>query len=228
MVANPITAWSYSRLALYEMCPAAFKYKNINKLPDPPGPGMARGNEIHKALADHILKGTARPDILKPGTKGSTFANIVDEIKSFPKDDRIVEEQWGFTKAWKATGWFGKETWWRVVLDVGVVYDDATAEVVDWKTGKKYDTNEDQMSQFAVAVVSRMPHIVKVTTRLAYLDTGQEEFAEFKASEVPKLKAGFEKRVGAMIGDHVFPARPNDKCKFCNFSKSKGGPCRFG
>lgn len=228
MTANTLTAWSYSRLALYEMCPFAFKCKNIDKLPDPPGPAMDRGNKIHKEMANYVTAATAScPDVLAPSAKGSAFKKLCSEIRSFPADDRVVEQQWGFTKAWKATGWFGKETWWRVVLDVGVVYPDNTAEVIDWKTGKKYATNEDQMSQFAVATVARFPHVTHVSTRLVYLDTGQEEFAEFSAAQVPSLKLGFEKRVAQMLGDTTFPARPNDKCKWCNFSKDKGGPCRF-
>lgn len=230
MVANPIKAWSYSRLALYEMCPFAFKCKNIDKLPDPPGPAMARGNEIHKEMANYVasVSGAVLPSVLAPTAKGRTHLRLVNEVRALPKADKIVEEQWGFTKGWKGTGWFGKDTWWRVILDVGVIYADNTAEVIDWKTGKKYDTNEDQMSQFAVAIVARFPHVTHVSTRLAYLDTGQEEIAEFSSRDVPKLKAEFEKRVAAMTGDHTFPMRPNDKCKWCNFSKSKGGPCRFG
>ena len=35
---NGVTAWSYSRLSDYQQCPAKFKHKHMDKLPDPPGP----------------------------------------------------------------------------------------------------------------------------------------------------------------------------------------------
>lgn len=229
IVSTKVTAWSYSRLALFELCPAQFKYKNIDKLPDPPGPAMDRGNKVHKELADYLLRsGAPKPDVLKAGQKGAALAKQADELRAMDPSRRIVEQQWGFTAKFKPCAWFGKDTWWRVVLDVGAVYPDDTADVRDWKTGKKYDTNDDQMRQFALAVFKRFPSVKAVTTGLWYVDTGDEELAEFTKSDEPAIESDVKTRVHRMLTAETFSPRPNDKCRFCNFSKSKGGPCSFG
>ena len=56
-----VTAWSYSRLELYERCPFAFHQKHIAKLPDPGGPAMQRGNIIHKLAEEHALGRLTHP-----------------------------------------------------------------------------------------------------------------------------------------------------------------------
>ena len=44
-----ITTWSYSRWTTYEDCPARARYKFLDRLPDPSGPGEDRGTALHKA-----------------------------------------------------------------------------------------------------------------------------------------------------------------------------------
>ncbi len=221
MPVNAVKAWSYSRIALYEQCPLRFKLKHIDKLPEPQSDAMARGDRIHKTLATCL---TNKSFPLPPETK--KFEWLLKELRKAP--DVIVEQQWGFTKQWKPTGWFGKDTWFRAVLDVAVMYDDLTAEVGDWKTGKKYGSNNDQMELFGLSLLCQYKPVTYVTTRLVYLDSGDQEFAEFTRGEVPQLKAKWEAKVKPMFEDTVFAARPNDKCRWCHYRRDNGGPCRFG
>jgi hypothetical protein len=220
---NAVTAWSYSRLAQWETCPAQFKYKHLDKLKEEQSAAMARGDKIHKAAAVYVTSpATTRP------TELSKFSQLIDELRDMPADIRVVEQQWGFNKNWRPTGWFGKDTWLRVILDAGVVYPDGTADVVDFKTGKKYGTNADQMELFALATFCRYPHLNHVTTRLWYLDSGDEEVAEFEQSDRTEMQQKWEARVTPLFADTVFAPRPNEKCLWCAFARSKNGPCRFG
>lgn len=220
-----VTAWSHSRLALYETCPAQFKYKHIDKLPDPASPAMARGDAIHKSIAAYI---TNKAEDLVPDAKRSKLAYLIDNFRAWPETDKVVEQQWGFTSAWKPTGWFAKDTWFRSTLDAAALYEDLTGEVVDWKTGKRYGSNDDQMELFALSFMCQYAPATHVTTRLAYIDSGEEEFAEFPVNEKDKLRDKWTARANVMFNDTTFVPRPNEKCRFCAFSKSKGGPCRFG
>ena len=161
-MSNGITAWSYSRWAMYETCPAQFKYKHIDRLPDPGSAAMQRGNDVHKA-GENYLKGTVK-------TLAPEFTHFKDQMKSLKKLQPMVEQQWGFTADWQPTSWFGSNTWLRIVCDVAIEYDDNTAEVIDFKTGKKYSTNEDQIELFSGAPFMRNPDIEHVTARLWYLD----------------------------------------------------------
>ena len=217
-----VTAWSYSRIALWEECPYKFKLKHIDKLKEEQSPAMARGDKVHKGLAAHITGEAPMPPEAKP------FCGLVAELRTMPADNRVVEQQWGFNKSWRSVGWFDKACWVRVILDAGVVYPDGTADVVDFKTGKKYGTNADQMELFALATFCRFPHLSHVTTRLWYLDSGDEDVAEFEQDARSEMIEKWEKRVAPMFADTTFAPRPNDKCKWCSFSKSKGGPCKFG
>ena len=110
-MANLVKAWSYSRLADYEQCPAKFKYKHIDRLPDPGSAAMQRGSDIHKA-GENFLKGKGK---LTPEYK--YFKKEMAELKQLSP---LVEQQWGFTANWEQTGWFGNDTWLRIVCDVAV------------------------------------------------------------------------------------------------------------
>lgn len=219
-----VTAWSYSRYADYAQCPLRFKLKVIDKIQEPASPAMARGNTVHKALAQYIEGRGELPQEVKSPYHASLYA----EMRGFPAEDKVVEQQMGFTAHWEPTGWFAKDTWLRVVWDLALMYEDLTGEVVDHKTGKKYGTNTDQMELFGLSFFCKYKLAKHVTTRLVYIDSGDEEIAEFSADAVAPLKAKWEAKVAPMFTDTVFAPRPNDKCRFCHFAKSKLNLCKFG
>ena len=225
-----ITAWSYSRFACYALCPLQFKFKHIDKLPTPGSPAMQRGNEIHVGTANY-LKGAAA-GLPKEVLANPVITDLVQQIHAFPNKE--IEQQWGYGAHWEPTGWFDRgnaKVWFRSVLDVGVMYEDLTFEAVDWKTGKRYGNNEEQMETQAIAVFQRFKPVTHVTTRLAYVDemgNNPFEFYEFKDVQLQSLKDKWTKKVQPMFNDTIFAPRPNEKCRFCDFSKSKGGQCAFG
>lgn len=224
---NGVTAWSYSRYEVYALCPLKFKLRYIDKLPEPQAPAMARGNRVHVEMAAY-LKWATTP--LPAEFTHAKHVQLAEELRAMP--DKQVEQQWGFTRTWAPTGWFGGDTWFRSILDVGVLYEDMTFEDIDWKTGKRYGSNDDQMETQALAIMCRIKPVTHVTTRLVYLDIGEEEFAEFPASDKEKLMRKWEVKVAPMFADDMFVARPNDKCKWCAFSRSnwtgENRLCKFG
>jgi hypothetical protein len=229
-MSNGVTAWSYSRYADHARCPLYFKEKYVTKsIKEKPSPQMERGDKIHKGIAAW-LKGEAE------GCPREAFQNpraeqILLELRQMPPAQLIVEQQWGFNANWKATGWFGGDTWWRAILDVGLVYPDMTAEACDWKTGKRYASNEEQTESFALSVMCRFPPVTHVTTRLIYLDEkGKdiEDIAEYPATHRQRLIDKWTRKVEPMFTDKVFAPRPNEKCKWCPLARSQGGKCAFG
>lgn len=221
---NPIKAWSYSRYATYAQCPLQFKLRYIDKVPEPKAPAMERGDKIHKEIARWLthMVGALPAEVFRL----PRMEKLLLEVNAAP--NKVVEQQWGYTVTWEPTGWFAKDTWFRSVLDVGIAYEDMTVEAIDWKTGKRYQSNDDQMETQAIAIMARLKPTRHVTTRLVYLDIGQEEFAEFPAHVLPSLQTKWEHKVAPMFVDEVFAPRPNDKCRFCAFSRSAGGQCAFG
>lgn len=228
MTTPALTAWSYSRFAVYDQCPLKFKLQVLEGAKFTPSAAMQRGDRLHRSVASYITGGIAlEPDVVK----FPYVQKLVGELREF--EDKVVEQQWGFTRAWQPTGWFskdkGKETWFRNILDVAVLYEDMGADVIDWKSGKRYDSNADQMELNALSLFRHFKPAVTVTTRMVYFDSGQEDAADFKKSDEPALIAKWERKIEPMFTDTAFLPRPNDKCRFCDFAKSKGtGKCRYG
>lgn len=235
-----VTAWSYSRYADYELCPLRFKLKHIDRLPDPGSAAMVRGSDIHKE-GENYLKLPAGRGGKAPATVPSTYAHFKTEMAELHSLSPMVEQQWGFTATWEPTSWFGKETWLRVVCDVAVYYDDDTLDIIDFKTGRKYTTNEDQIELFSMGGFARFPEVNHVTARLWYLDiadgpsdgdphedsTANTTIREYTRDEFDEAKLKWEDKIQPMFVDTKFPPRANEKCKWCPYSKSKGGPCKF-
>lgn len=218
-----VTAWSYSRYNAYELCPLRFKLQFIDKAAKITSPAMERGDRIHKAIASYLTGKAGFPE------DAEKFRTLLTEFANFDAAaDKLVEIQWAYTREWKPTTWFGKDVYVRTILDAAVGYEDLTADVVDHKTGKKYESNDDQMELFAVSFFSQYKPFLHVTTRLWYIDTGQEEIAEFDRKDYEKLRDKWDAKVRPMLSDTVFAPRPNHRCPTCPFGKSTGGQCKFG
>lgn len=212
--------WSYSRYEAYALCPLKYKLKFIDKLPEPGSPAMERGNVVHKEAADYIsAKRSDLPDSC------SSFRVLMKQLRGL---NPVVEEKWGFTRNWRPTGFFDKKVWLRSILDAGVVYDDDTAEVIDHKTGKRYATNDAQVELFALTAFRHWPSVKHVTTRLWYLDSGEEVVNSFKREDAEKLQTKWEKNTAPMFEQQNWRAKPNDKCRWCHFRRSNEGPCSYG
>lgn len=230
-MSNGVTAWSYSRWADYDQCPLKFKLKHIDKIKEPGSPAMQRGSDIHKE-GELYLKAPKRPK--KVPESYEYFAKEMEQLHGLKPR---VELQLGFTQNWTPaspsrndpTGWFARDTWLRIVCDVDVRYDDGTADIIDFKTGRRYDTNEHQVELFSCAPFMEDPNIQSVTTRLWYLDqpTDNEVIREYSRKDYEAIKRDWTKRVVPMFVDKRFAPKPNPKCRFCHFRKENGGPCKY-
>jgi hypothetical protein len=219
-----VTAWSYSRYADYKLCPFKFKCKHIDRIKDQGSAAMDRGSAIHKE--GEVFLSTPGKRAVPASYKA--FQSQMLELKALKP---VVEQQWGFTQQWTPTGWFGNDTWLRIVLDAGVRYEDNTADVIDFKTGKKYATNEEQVELFSTAPFMKWPDTTHVTTRLWYLDVPDKDenevIREYTRRDYDLIRKDWTKRVVPMFNDTKFAPRPNDKCKWCSYRKEAGGPCKF-
>lgn len=192
---------------------------------------MDRGSAIHK-LGEDYLKAPKKPRNVPK--EYEYFKGQMDQLFSLKPR---VELQLGFTDKWTPatastrdpTGWFAKDTWLRIVCDVDVRYEDNTADIIDFKTGKIYETNEEQVELFSTAPFMEDSSITAVTTRLWYLDQpkNNEIIREYTRKDYELIKKDWAKRVKPMFVDKRFAPRPNQKCGWCHFRKANGGPCQY-
>lgn len=222
---SAVKAWSFSAYDLYYQCPLKYKLEKIDKLKRRDSPALKRGREVHDIIAKYLSKETDELPMSAVLAKNAraTYA----EFRTF--DDVIIEKKWAFNSSWKSTAYFGQDTWLRSVIDAGVLYEDMSAEVIDHKTGQKRSGYMDQLELFATTVFCQMPAVTHVTTRLQFVDFEEDpEIEEFPARVKDSLIAKWNKKVEPMFNDTTFNPRPSDKCVFCDFSRSKGGQCRYG
>jgi len=223
-----VDSWSYSRYADYKQCPLKFKLKHIDKRKEPGSPAMQRGNDIHHVAENYVQIDPKVKVALPPELVG-----VQREADYLRGQDAIVEVAWGFTREWTwigRAGWFGSDVWLRAKADAHVVYDDDTMLLVDWKSGKKYDTNEEQVELFALAGFMRYPNVVEVDTRLWYTDAkpdDNEVQRVYTRSDAGRIQKDWERKTTPMFNDRKFAPTPNDRCRWCHFRASNGGPCRF-
>ena len=218
-----ITAWSYSRFSVYEPsvggCPAKAHYKFNLKLPDPMGPAVERGGEIHKHAETYLRTG---------GTVPPTLKLIKKDIQIMRKAKATPELEWAVTNSWTQTGWWERDVWARAKLDV-LIEAEEHVEITDFKTGQYkpedpgYGMQLELYAVFGFAV--KAP--AKIKTRLLFTDAGKSVENEFRQQDYPGLKKLWEKRVKPMMTDTVFAPNPGNACRWCPYSKSKGGPCQY-
>lgn len=228
---NRLTAWSYSRLSTYEKCALQAKYKYIDKLPEPASDALERGSQIHDQLAQYIRGDLPYDNAYAPSViAGWTyFSKLINQLRDLKP---LVEQQWGYDRAWQTAGWFGSSTWFRSVLDAAVVYPDGTCDVVDFKTGKPYPQDTAKQAElYAISMVRRYPEITHVTVRFWYVDEvqrGAEAVYRFSREQAEAAMPRWEKKAERMLSDEIMAPRPGSHCNWCPFAKTKGGPCKYG
>lgn len=227
-MANIPLPWSPSKLACYEQCPRQAKYKFVDKLPDPGSAAMQRGNEIHGAAEDYIrgLTTKVHPDLKK------VRPMLLSLRKGYIDRTVRVELALGFDKQWKLLpDWFHDDTWLRIKVDVLHFVSPDFTKVIDWKTGKlkEGDVYDDAMRLYAIAALSA-GFGNETVAQLVFTDFGKtvdRPAGQLSMTELPKARREWDDRVKKMTKDKTLSTRPGFYCRWCTYSRNKGGPCEF-
>ncbi len=218
-ILKKITSWSYSRYACYTECPAKAKYKFIDKLEEPKGPAMERGNVIHKLAEKYVLG--------KFKKLPKELALFKDQFAELKKSKPQVEQTWAFRANWSETTWNDwKGCAVRIKTDAACL-EDTTLYVIDHKTGKLRSGYDEQLSLYAGGGTLKYPHVKEVVTQMWFLDSGDVVEKTYKASEGKSILAGWDKKIKPMMNDTTFKPKPGNACRFCHFKKANGGPCQY-
>jgi len=231
--------WSLSALGTFEKCPARYNYKYILKIPEPTRHAAAtRGIELHKAVEDFVSgKVEKLPSEIDFYTQ---FLSGLRQHENYP------EHKVALTREWTPTEWDGEDTWYRGVLDLklltgpkpegdpgatsGCGTEPTEAVVYDWKSGKIYPDHDDQKSLYSLSTFSEHPSVRRVRAIHVYLDLGQNREITYDRDQMHQLRELWTARVGHLersIQIGAFMPNPSYGCRYCPFSRSVGGPCRF-
>jgi RecB family exonuclease len=229
-----LTAWSPSRLKTYEACPAQAKYKFIDKLPEPASPHLDRGTMLHKACEEYVngVRTAIDPEL-------SAIVLTLKNLRAkFKKGKAKVELSLAVNNKWEPVDWFHPKTYARFKIDVVELAPKKAMLITDWKTGqfRPSDEYKEQLELYNVAVLSHKMG-TGAAARLVFVDTGRmwpdpknrkgEPPIILSAAGLKQAQKKWDKRVEGYLNDEIFDPTPNFGCRWCPFSKAKGGPCRF-
>ena len=205
---------SYSSIKLYENCPLRYYRQRIVKdVTDPGGDASKHGERIHTFL-ENRLKGSGLD------AEVAQYEPLCASVESLAKQGTLhIEKELVLTENLTPTGWWESDAWLRSKLDVLVVID-ATAVVMDWKTGKR-NADQFQMQMFAAQVFKHFPDVQQVKTSLVWLKTMEMDTEVYNRADINTVWAEIMKRIQRIhssVEHDNWPAKPSGLCRFC--------PCR--
>lgn len=215
-------SWSLSSISTYEKCALQYKFRYIDKIESQTTSAAAsRGTEIHGSIESFLTGAT------------EVLPNEISYYNQFLTDLRgktiYPEHKVALTREWEPTEWGADNRWYKGILDLKVVDDPEATEatVIDWKTGKVYPEHEDQKSIYSLAVFSEHPSVLRVRAQHVYVDLGKTRETIYDRQQVHELRTKWNSRVLKLEEEKDWIPNPSFKCRFCSYSKEKGGPCRF-
>jgi hypothetical protein len=234
---KPNFRWSFSQWESYNQCPQKWNFASRMKLPrQPPGPAAARGLEIHDSVEKYIL-GADASELHSAVHK--KYIPVFDALRNHPNGERYTEKKMAFDSEWFLTAPTSKFAACIAVLDAVRVGGDRYGENVDedlgvvriyeWKSGKPKDTHVDQRRLYAMFgwrawIASR----VEATTFYLEDTSPPQKLVMKDQGGYNRMRVLWEGRIHEMRTNEICAPRPGFYCRFCDFAKSKGGPCQFG
>lgn len=230
------TAWSFSAWKMYYECPLRYKLTRIEKRPTTRGPALIRGDVIHQEGERYLKAGGRVP---------KSYALFDREMRELRRRKALSEASWAFDVGWREVEWFSPVVWVRVKLDTCYIsqdnldYGPTTAHVIDFKTGRIYEGYGTQLELYAVAAFLKYQDVERVAPAFWFLDRGEivggpqetlhlpDVRSYYEREELPQLQRTWQRRAQPMLKDRSFAPASGAHCRWCDFSKAKGGPCRF-
>ena len=212
----PKFTWSYTALTQFENCPLSYAHSKFYKdVPFVETEALKDGNRKHTAL-EYYAKGIKQPEteieVVKP------FLKYVDAFKA-TGGVLQAEREITLTEQMKPTGWFDKDAWFRIKLDITLLRD-KLANIYDWKTGKqKEDMTQLKLCCATLAIVE--PGIEEFTAKNIWLKTDKVDAGvKLHRSELRDVWAETLARVHRMRqawDSEVWQPKPSGLCPYCAY-----------
>lgn len=228
MGSTRLRSWSFSTWDRFANgCKRRVRYQKIDKLPDPPGPQMARGNRIHKQLEDYLLYENQPFPSSFPKTPNSTINEMWrEEVDALVEEGAEAEREIALSDTWEGVDW--RAGWLRLKVDASWVNRDK-ARIVDYKTGKIYDSSKKQLELYAVVFSHLHPKVKYIDAELWYLDQGEIIHMQLDRQSLGEKWSFWDEAGRAITTEEEWEPSPSSwNCRYCPYAASKGGPCKYG
>lgn len=211
---------SLSKWSTFNQCPAKYKYQYVDKLPRGTGSeAMSRGVAIHKTFEDFINHGAP---LMPPFDRYHSF---IDELKAHADATVLAEGEILVDSNWQLTS--DKDAAWIIsILDMSVVTPSIVG-VYDWKSGKIYDEHKDQKELYSLMAHAKYPEAKRIEAHHVYVDLGKNTKLTYDISDLGPIRDRWTSNFKTLEYTDKFIPMPSFKCRFCDYSKAKSGPCPF-
>jgi RecB family exonuclease len=115
--------------------------------------------------------------------------------------------------------------WLRMKIDAHYFPSKGVVHVIDYKTGKPYPQNMEQVEVYALGAFGKFDDVNTVVGELWYLDHEEPHEKVYARSQAPKLARRWEQRADRLLTAVQYPPRANRFCDWCPYNAKKGGPC---
>jgi len=212
-------AVGFSKLECFRQCPQKFKFQFIDKKKTKGSAAMERGSKMHENIESYLNGWTK--DLIP---ENQSFQKELDVLKT---KDYHAEQALGFNREWELlSDWFVKSTWLRVKMDAYYI-EGAKGYAIDFKSGKYRIPSTDQVALYAVGLHAKHPELESVTAEYWYLDSGDVYTRLYTAAELLSLRKKFEQEFAPIYTEELWEPNPSNECRWCDFSKTKGGKCQY-
>ena len=216
--------WSLSSLGTYEQCAAKYKFRYIDRVESTfSSPAAERGTQLHGAIEAFLTgKSTELPNEI------NFYTQYLTALKTqiiFPEHVICLNRDW------KPTTPDAEDRWYKGILDLKALRsgDGAPTEatVIDWKTGKIYDSHDDQKSLYSLAVFAEESSVLRVRAIHVYLDLGKNREKTYDRQQMHELRASWDSRILKLENEKEWIPNPSFMCRYCPYSRSNNGTCKF-
>jgi hypothetical protein len=202
-------------------------------------PALQRGRSVDEVITKYLTGGVPIAKVYEEYRPHPTIPAALRDVRGVVKRARArVQFQVVLDSAWRTVSQFTKNAWLRCKLDV-LVYLRPSLKVIDWKTGgidkhsgtiRESPEYDDQMDLYSVVALVAEPDFAAANSELVFLDAPPgvnpvRRGKEIRRNNLERAKERWEARVKPMLSDRTFAPRPGWYCDYCDYSKTKGGPC---
>lgn len=208
--------FSMSRLKTFGQCPKKFFHTTIKKdVREAENDAMREGHRVHKAFEERIKRGKPLPpDLAKHEAIVAKLAGAPGAI--------MAEKKLALNHELDPTEYFADDVHSRSVADVLIVGKKLV--VVDWKTGKVRDDDEEQMRLTMSMALLTYPTATAASGLLIYTrenDRWPVEISREAAVPVYSEFVARAARIDKANAEASWPAKPSGLCKYCPVPKNK-------
>ncbi len=222
-----MTAKSFSKWATYDRCPRQYKYRYTDKVAvirTEKGEAAQRGTRVHNSV-EELFKGT-RPNVDEEiqDAYGEWLCSIRDGYECIP------ELKFALNQEFEVCGYYADDCLVRGFIDLVVkpeIDGKLSIAAYEWKTGKEWPEHLMQKMLYGMVLLVLFPQVDEVSVTGVYFDQGHNRKIVYKRAMLGTYKWQWLRKFETMDADKTCAPNPNFLCKWCDYSKAKGGPCSF-